>query len=176
MLCFIFKWKISRALDAGKALSRLTKRHLAGCEACREFTGCGKEIERRLSHDAALLLSDPRPELVEKVKRAIKEAGTAPSGLRPRTGRRALKPVFAAAAALALIGVSLFWLVRSRPSGMPPLDPLLKFETQRADLVSAMRRAESPYHKEIQELKKTLQSTADYLAARFDIKLGNAIK
>ena len=63
-------------------------------------------------------------------------------------------------------------MVRSRPTGMPRLDPLFKHESPRAYLQSALQRAESPYQQEILELKKTLKSTAGYLAARFDIGLG----
>jgi hypothetical protein len=176
MLCFIFKWKISRALETGKPLSGRTRRHLAGCAACREFYRLGEEMEHRLTDDAASLLSNPRPQLAERVRRAIGESGTTSVHTPPRLASRALKPAFAATVVLAVIGASLFWLVRSRPSGMPPLNPLLKIEGRRADFVSAMERAESPYHQEIQELKKTFQSTADYLAACFNIKLGGVTK
>jgi len=55
---------------------------------------------------------------------------------------------------------------------MPPIGPLLRLEGPRAYLESALQRAESPYDVEFQELKKTLQSTADYLVARFDTSLG----
>ena len=172
MLCFIHRWNISRAFDSGKPLARRTKRHLAGCETCREFSRLGEEVGRRLTDDAASLLRDVRPGLGEKVRRAIGEPGlaSASSFLRPKRFR--LSPVPAAAVAVAVVGVSLIWMVRSRPARMPQLDPLFRLETQRAYLVSALQRAESPYQEEILELKKTLKSTADYLAARFDIGLG----
>lgn len=172
MLCFIHRWNISRAFDSGKPLARQTKRHLAGCETCREFSRFGEEMGRRLTDDAASLLRDARPGLGEKVRRAIGEPGlaSAPSLLRPKRFR--LSPALAAAFTLAVVGVSLIWMVRSRPTGMPRLDPLFKLESPRAYLQSALQRAESPYQQEILELKKTLKSTADYLAARFDIGLG----
>jgi hypothetical protein len=172
MLCFIHKWKISRAFDSDKPLARRTKRHLAGCETCREFSRLGEEMGRRLTDDAASLLGDARPGLGDKVRRAIQEPGLAsgPSLLPPK--RLWLRPVLAAALTLVVIGVSLIWMVRSRPTGMPQLDPLLKLKAPRAYLQIALQRAESPYQQEIQELKKTLKSTADYLAARFDIGLG----
>jgi len=172
MLCFIHKWKISRAFDSGKPLARRTKRHLAGCETCREFSRLGEEMGRRLTDDAASLLRDARPGLGEKVRRAIGEPGLAsgPSVLPPKRFR--LSPVLAAAVALAVVGVSLIWMLRARPARMPQLDPLFKLDGPRAFLESALQKAESPYQQEIQELKKTLKSTADYLAARFDIGLG----
>jgi len=176
MLCFIHKWNISRALDTGKPLSRRTKRHLAGCDTCREFSRLGEEMGRLLTDDAASLLEDVKPGLGEKVRRAIGGTRTAPALHLSRPGLRHLRPVLGTAVALAVIGVSFFWLVRTRPAGMPPIDPLLRIESQRANLVSAIQKAESPYHEEIQELKKTLLTAADFLAARFDIGLGGETK
>jgi predicted anti-sigma-YlaC factor YlaD len=173
MLCFIHKWTISRKLDTGKPVSPLTQRHLGHCEACREFQRLGDETARRLEADAATFLKEARPALNDRVRRALNDPGrpdTAPSISRV-TGLQ-LKPVLAAVALLAVLGVSLIWMVGSRPTGMPQLGPLLQLETGRANLVSALQRAESPYQQEILELKKTLQSTADYLAARFDTSLG----
>jgi len=173
MLCFIYKWNISRTLDTRKPLSRPTKRHLAGCESCREFSRLGEEMDRRLTDDAASLLGDVKPGLGEKVRRAIGETGTASASRLSRPGLRHLRPVLGTAVALAVIGVSFLWLVRTRPSGMPPLEPLLKLEGQRSNLVSAIVKAESPYQEEIEGLKKTLKSSADFMAARFDIGLGD---
>jgi hypothetical protein len=173
MLCFIHKWNISRAFDSGKPLAGLTNRHLARCETCREFCRHGEEIGRRLTKDAASLLSDARPGLDERVRRVVREPALAsiPYASQPR--RLWMRPVLAAAVALAFVGISFFWIARPRQAGMPRLDPLLNLETQRANLVSAMQRAESPYQEEILKLKKTFKSTAEYLAARFDTGLGD---
>jgi len=172
MLCSIHKWNISRALDSGKPLAGLTKRHLARCESCREFSRLGEEMRRRLADEAASLLSDARPGLDERVRRVVREPALAsiPYASQPR--RLWMRPVLAAAFTLAVIGVGLIWMVRSRPSGMPPLDPLLKLDAPRAYIESALQRAESPYQEEILKLKKTFKSTAEYLAARFDTGLG----
>jgi predicted anti-sigma-YlaC factor YlaD len=172
MKCSIHRWNISRALDSGEPLGSLTKLHLVHCEACREFSRLAEEMGLRLTDDATSLLGDERPGLGERVRRALDAQGEAPSPLLPRPKRFRLSPVLAAAVALAVVGASLIWMVRSRPARMPRLEPLFRLETQRAYLVSALQRAESPYQEEIQELKKTLKSTADYLAARFDIGLG----
>jgi hypothetical protein len=172
MLCFIHKWNISRALDSGKPLGGLTKRHLVGCETCRGFSRLGEEMGQRLTDDTASLLKDERPKLGEKVRRAIDAQGQAASPSLSRPKRLQLRPVLAAAVLLAVVGVSLIWMLRARPARMPRLDPLFKLDGPRAFLESALQRAESPYQQEIQELKKTLKSTADYLVARFDIGLG----
>jgi hypothetical protein len=55
---------------------------------------------------------------------------------------------------------------------MPELGPLFSLGAPGTYLQSALQRAESPYRQEITELKKTLASTADYLAARFETRLG----
>ena len=173
MKCSFHKWNISRALDSGEPLGSLTKLHLVHCEACREFLRLTEDMGRRLADDASLLLGDARPALNDRVQQALDEpwrpASTPPLS-RPKL--LPLRPVLAAAALLAVVGVSLIWIARSRPAGMPRLDPLLQLETGRANLVSALQRAESPYQEEISELKKTLKSTADYLASRFDTGLG----
>lgn len=172
MKCSIHRWNISRALDSGQPVSSLTKLHLVHCEACREFLRLAEEMGRRLSDDAASILGDIKPGLEEKVRQAIGEPGTVSAPCLSRPRRLQLRPALAAAVALAVIGVSFFWIVRPRPAGIPRLDPLLQLETGPADLVSALQKAESPYHEELRELKKTFQSTADYLAARFDTRLG----
>ena len=171
-MCFIHRWNISRAFDSGKPLARLTKRHLLGCENCREFSRLGEVMARRLIEDAASLTRDVRPELDDRARRAIDDPGLASTPYVSRPKRLRLRPVLAAAVFLAVVGVSLIWLVRSRPAWMPQLDPLFRFETPKAYFESALQRAESPYQEEILELKKTLKSTADYLVARFDIGLG----
>jgi len=172
MLCFFHKWNISRALDTEKPLSRLTKRHLAGCETCREFLRTGDRLAHRLTEDAASLLREARPGLGEKARQAAGGFGMAGFPSRSRVRRTQLGPLLAAGVLLAVVAVSLIWMVRSRPAEMPPLDSLLKLDGPRAYLESALQRAQTPYNIEFRELKKTFQSTADYLAARFDTSLG----
>ena len=172
MKCSLHRWNISRALDSGEPLDSLTKLHLVHCEACREFLRVGEEMGRRLADDADSLLRDERPTLNDRVQRALDEPGRAATPPRSRPKLLRLRPVLAAAALLVVVGLSIIWVARSRPAGMPQLDPLLRLEAGRANLVSALQRAESPYQKEISELRKTLKSTADYLAARFDTSLG----
>jgi hypothetical protein len=174
MLCFIHKWKISHALDTGKPLSRSTGRHLFACETCREFYRTGGEVGRRLSMDAASLLQEPRPGLDARTRQTTGEAAKAKSPLPSPSRRPQLRPVWAAALLLAAVGVSLIWTFRTRPAPMPRLDPLLSLAGPRSYLESALRKAESPYDKELEGLKKTLRSTADYLAARFETGLGDS--
>lgn len=172
MLCFIHRWNISRAFDTGKPLTPLTERHLGRCQNCREYHRLGDWMARRLTEDAASLLKDARPGLGERVRPLVSADGQAslPSPSRPK--RLLARPLWAAAGLLAVVGLSLIWLVRSRPAAMPELDPLFSLGAPGTYLQSALQRAESPYRQEITELKKTLASTADYLAARFETRLG----
>jgi len=170
MLCFIHKWKISRSLDSGKPLSRPAERHLAACAACREFYRTGQDLAVRLTADAASLLHEPRPgQDAKALWTAAELRSAAPSAWRPR-----LRPVFAAALLLAVVGISLVWMVRMRPAPMPRLGPLFSLAGPGPYLESALQKAESPYDREVQGLKKTLQSTADYLASRFETRLGDS--
>jgi predicted anti-sigma-YlaC factor YlaD len=173
MKCAWHKWNISRALDSGEPLNSLTQQHLARCEACRKFSRLAEEMGRRLTEDAGSLLRQERPALNQRAKRAPEALGTnASTSLLARP--RLLRPRIALATAvvLAVVGVSLFWMARSRPAGMPRLGSLLQTERGLAGLVSTLQTAESPYQEEISELKKTLKSTSDYLASRFVTSLG----
>lgn len=175
MWCSIHKWNISRALDFGKALSGFTKRHLERCASCREFSRTNQDLEKRLGADAAALIGSLDPSLAERMKSRIPAGSALEPGFRaparPRTAH--LRPVWAAAASLAVVvGVSLIWIVSSPPAKMPSLDPLLRLDVPRAYLETAIQKAESPYREEIQELKQTLESTADYLISRLDVNLG----
>jgi hypothetical protein len=172
MLCFIHRWNISRAFDTGRPLTRLTERHLGRCQDCREYHRVGDWLARRLTDDAASLLKGARPGLGERVRRLISAEGQAlrPSPSRPK--RLLPRPVLAAAALLAVAGLSLIWLSRPRPAAMPELGPLFSLGAPGTYLQSAFQRAESPYQEELTGLKKTLEATADYLAARFETRLG----
>jgi hypothetical protein len=168
MLCSIYKWEISRAMDSGKPLSGKAKRHLRRCSACRQFARLSKELGRRLTEEAAVLLENHNASLGEKVLSSLD--GRVESPAFPRRGL--LKPVLAAAGLLVTVSVSIIWLVTPRSEKMPQLDSLLKFDAAAAYLEKAMQKAESPYEAEIQELKKALRSSAEVLEASFSIGLG----
>lgn len=173
MLCSIHKWKISRALDSGKPLSRRTEHHLSACESCREFYRTSENLAVRLTADAASLLQEARPGLGARAPRMSGELGEVDSPLPSPYRRPRLRPIWAAAVLLTVVGISLIWMVRTRPAPMPRLDPIFTLAGPGSFLESAVEKAESPYDKEFQGLKKTLQSTADYLASRFETRLGD---
>ncbi|MGB8951978.1 MAG: hypothetical protein WCC06_04850 [Candidatus Aminicenantales bacterium] len=174
MWCFIYKWNISRAIDSGKPPAGLTKHHLDRCASCREFSRLSGELEKRLAADAASLIGSTDSSLAGRVMptaaaggpvESLSAAPTRPTAIR-------LRPVWAAVSLAIVVGVSLIWILTSRPAKMPPLDPLFKLDGPRIYLENALQKAESPYQEEIRELKQAFQSTADYLLARLDVKLG----
>lgn len=175
MLCFIHKWKISRAIDSKRTPGGWTRRHLEKCASCREFRRLSQDLEKRLAADASALLASADPSLAGRIKSAVAAGGPveslSPAPARPKAAR--LRPVWAAAASLAIVvGVSLIWTVTQRPAGMPALDSFFKIDVPQAYLETALEKAESPYQDEIREMKQTLESTADYLLSRLDVNLG----
>ena len=172
MLCSIYKLEISRALDSGKPLSGLAKRHLRRCSPCREFARFGRELEQRLTHDAATLLENHHVSLGEKVLLSLDGRTESPS-----VPKRILwKPVLAAAGLLAVVSASLIWLVTARSHQMPSLESLLKYDAPGVYLEKAAQKAESPYETEIQELKKALGTAAGIIEASLNIGLGGQTK
>jgi hypothetical protein len=175
MWCSIHKWNISRAIDSGKPPAGWTRRHLEKCASCREFSRVSRDLEKRLAADAPVLIGSADATLAGRVIPKVAAAGPNDS-LSPAQGRTSpyrLRPAWAAAASLVVVvGISLIWVVTSHPAKIPPLDPLFKLDGPRAYIESALQKAEAPYQEEVLELKKTLESTADYLVGRLDVNLG----
>jgi hypothetical protein len=148
----------------------LTKRHLAKCASCREYARFAEDLGRRLTKDAAALIEFSDTSIGEKVSAALGRRAGSLSLSRPRPIR--LKPALTAAGLLGVVGITLIWVVTSRPARIPPLDPLFDLARPQVHLASAAIKAESPLQEEILEWKQAFISAADYLKAKFDIKLG----
>ena len=170
MWCAFYKWRISQGLDSGKPPAGLTRRHLTKCGSCREYARFAEDLGQRLTKDAAAVIESADSSLAEKVSAALGRRAGSPALSRPRHIR--LKPALAAAATLGVIGITLTWVVTSRPARVPPLDPLFELARPQAHIGKALERAESPLHQEMGEWEQALRSAADYLKARLDIKLG----
>jgi hypothetical protein len=168
MLCSIYKQKISRAMDSGKSLSGLAKRHLRRCESCRKFVRISEELGQRLTEDAAALLQGADASPGERVMISLGTRAKSPS--LPKCRR--LRPVLAAAASVTVVSVSVVWLITFRPNKMPPLDTVFEFGTPGTYLEKAWQKAESPYAAEIRELKQAFKSKADAIQACLDVNLG----
>jgi len=170
MWCSIYKWRISRDLDSGKPPAGLTRRHLDKCASCREYVRFAEDLGQRLTEDAAALIERTDIPLGKNMSTALGRRAGSPARSRPMPIR--LKPALAAAVSLGIAGISLIWVVTSRPARIPPLDPLFEFARPQLHVASAALKAESPLQEEILEWKQAFQSASDYLKARLDIKLG----
>jgi hypothetical protein len=176
MLCSIYKWQISRALDSGKPPSGLVKRHLRRCPSCSEFFRLGEEMGNRLAQDAAALLRGADASLGKKVFSLldVDERVHLPAPA-PRKSW-GLRPVLAAAASLTLVSISLVWVLTSRHAKMPALDPAFGLEPPGVYLEKALEKAGSPYAAEIQVLKQALKSKGDAIQSCLDLNLGEKTK
>jgi hypothetical protein len=176
MLCSIYKWQISRALDSRKPPSGLVKRHLRRCASCSEFFRLGEETGGRLAEDAAALLRAADPSLGKRVLSSLDvgERVKSPAPSPPKSW--GWRPVIAAAASLTLVSISLVLVLTSHHAKMPALDPAFGIEAPGVYLEKAIEKAGSPYAAEIQGLKQTLKSKADAIQACLDVNLGEKTK
>jgi len=125
---------------------------------------------RHLKADAASCIESADASLGERTAAAMGRRRESPNASRPNPIR--LKPAFAAAAALTIVGISLVWILTSRPAKIPPLDPLFDLARPQLYVANAALKAESPLQEEILGWKQAFRSAADYLRARLDVKLG----
>jgi hypothetical protein len=174
VLCRIYKWKLSGAIDSGKPLSGTVKRHLLRCASCRESAGLAEETGRRLTRDAGVLLESVDRSLAKRVQASLGDQLESPAS-HPGASLR-LRPILTAAAALVVVGASVLWVVRSRPQRMPALTPPFQIEKPGAYLEAAVEKVGFPYEKEIRRWKDAFDSTAKTLKACFDIGLGEGKK
>lgn len=170
MLCRIYRWKVSGAIDSGKPMSDAVKRHLLRCASCREFAGFAEDTGRRLTRDAGVLLGSVDPSLGKRVQASLGDLGEAAPSHAGATLR--LRPILAAVAALFIVGAGVLWLVRSRPQPTPELAPPFQIEKPGFYLEAAVEKARSPYEKEMRLWKETFDGAAKTLEACFDIGLG----
>jgi hypothetical protein len=71
MLCFLYKWLISRSRDLGKELPGAVNRHMERCRDCRDFARLSKTLQQRLPSDASTLLRKPEDNRRESFKNRI---------------------------------------------------------------------------------------------------------
>lgn len=180
MLCKIYRWKVSGAIDSGKPMPDAVKRHLLRCDSCREFAAAAEDVGRRLSRDAEILTGPGDRALADRIKASLGDRIEAPESrpvvsFRPKPTLR-LRPVLTAAVALIIVGASVLYVVTSRPRPTPDFAPPFQIEKPGVYLVAAVQKVNSPYEKEMQLWKETLGSAAKTIEASFDIGLGEGKK
>jgi len=106
--------------------TRRVEAHLPGCADCRESLAWARATQRALSSRP---VAPPPAELRDRIALAIAASDAAPVpafAVRPSRRAFALRPAFAAAASLALVGALSYGLLhRDIPAVVPPVTPPL---------------------------------------------------
>lgn len=180
MFCTVHKWFISRAADSGKPLRGFVKKHTHRCDSCREFARLCESLKPRFAQDKQAILENSGRALVQKIMSALPEEKSSVPGHQVAARKfLARKPALAAslaAASLVLaVSLSLIFIViphsRETASFGQPLELLNAASPQ-----VLLAKAESPLEKEYLELKKTFNTTTEYLRYFLDFHIGEPVE
>ena len=169
MFCLMYKWFISRAVDSGKPVFPLVRRHLRGCSACREFAQVSESIIQRSAQDTADILEGHDSALDEKI---ISGLSKAPATKTPSARKSVLIPSVAAASAVILITIGVILLSSPQSSPLDSLRAVYAFDIDQASLEEKMVAIESPLTEEFQGLRQTMNSTAKFLISCLEQGIG----
>ena len=162
MPCWLCRFMISHAADSDREPGERTKRHIAGCAACRSFYEDWETVRRGLQAEAKALKQAPE-HMTEQISRTLVEP--------PR--RRApisagLKLAAAACLAVAaLIGVRA--MMRTQQPA-PPADrnvPIV--DLTGADLKTWTRLVERPLASEWENLASDTESGVRFVASCLNV-------
>jgi len=159
MLCFIFKWKISRSHDLGIPLSGLFASHIDRCKECRDFSQSLKSLSDGLRGAVQESLEIPNLSLDKKIKTVL-----AAKPVAPKIPRRGFRPAYNLAAALVVIFVAAFIFIQIIPERTSePGDPFAIELLGSLDATDALQDVvvglESSFEMEISHLEQNLKST-----------------
>ena len=169
MFCPLYKWHISQALDSGKPIAGLVKRHIRRCASCREFAHFCESLRQRLDHDKLDLIKSFNKRVDEKIIASLDKKPE------PRTvpHRKAiLVPVVTATLLIMAVALGIILLKTPQSNEIRPLTRLPAFNIPEAPLESVLAKIESPMDEEINNLKQTVKSTGEYLISCLDFNIG----
>lgn len=169
MICSIYKWRISKALDLGKPFSGKIQAHLQSCNSCREFAKFSHQLEKSSAAAAFDFEQGSPPSLPGRVMAVLE------SFPRPRSRRKlyhTLLPALSSTILILAVSASVYFLSTPRGRPLEPLEKLVPLNQAQTSLGNTLNRLDAPLEKEYQNLKSTVVATTDYLLSRFDIKLG----
>ena len=172
MICNWNRWRIAKALDTGVPLPPDLERHLAACEACREFHGFVGALPQKARSDFNTLLSSPESgDLSTRILGRLDAASPVPA---PAKGRRRTV-VFASVSTAAALAALLLGFVLLRPPASPDLSQLNPFPELRSaesTLSGFMKNMDSPYRAELESLGSSVSAAAEFFRSFLDINLG----
>ena len=176
MFCTVYKWLISQATDSGKPVSGFVKNHTRRCDSCREFARHCESLKPKFAQDKLTLLENADKALDKKILTALaeeRESMSEPQAVSRKfmARRPALVPSLSAAFLVLAVSLIIIFIVipyskKTESFGRP------------SELVSAaspevlLAKVESPLEKEYQALKKTFNSTTEYLRSVLDFQIG----
>lgn len=166
MLCSLYRWYVSRSIDLGKSIPAFLSRHGLRCQACREFSGFCRTLEPRAAHDFKNLLAESSPTSSQIFSLHVNKKPA-------QNGNKFFRaPLLSAAAAVLVIFISLVWLTffSVEQKEFPGIN------LSSLSLEKAAMNLDDPYENEYLELKRTMKSTAEYLAACLDVRFGDSIE
>lgn len=177
MFCFIYKWFISRALDLGKGLPGFVTRHVRHCKTCREFSHLSQLLNRELVREAPQFLRQSKRDdsLNEKILSALTfKAGPVVPKKRGRLRSPFRVPALAAAVVVLVVTIGIIW--QTIPSRVPNtggeiMNDLSELEIGSVSWQDMVGGVESPLETEMQELKQSVHSAAEFLISNLDIKI-----
>ncbi|MFB0564344.1 MAG: hypothetical protein ACETWK_01530 [Candidatus Aminicenantaceae bacterium] len=169
MFCSVYKWLISQSLDSGKPFSVPVRRHLRHCTSCQEFAQFSESLEHRCVQDIQDFLKDYNEALKGKI---ISVLDTTPEPRKVPARKPILVPVLASVIVLLIVAISIIFLTVSTSKNVAPLNYLSELDITQTSLEDAVVKIESPYQGEILELRKSINSTTDYIRSCLDFKIG----
>ncbi len=169
MLCSWYKWRISKALDAGRARSRSLERHLERCPACREFARFSATVPGKSRSDLPAYLEGDFHNLRQNIMAGIGRAHPYPPARRklPR-----LIPLATTALITAAVLIAITFFPSSAPRGLSGLKPLAPWESAQTAFTEVLDQVESPYRDELEHLRHSLNASAEFFQVFWDIRLG----
>ena len=176
MLCFIYQWIISWALDSGKELPGAANRHIDRCSKCREFARLTGFLAARLTQDAPGFLQknhETAEWLNIKISTAL-DTKTPAQSIRRQHFHFMPKPALVAALVLVAVVITAIFLVAPFTAPAPgrlSIDDLPKPITVKNPL-QIIEKVESPMEAEMRSLGKSIDSAAKFLVSCLDVKIG----
>jgi hypothetical protein len=176
MFCTAYKWLISQAADSEKPVSRLVKNHTRRCDSCRAFAQHCESLKPKFAQDKLALFENADRALDKKILSALAEESVSVSerhmASRIFVSRRpALVPSLAAALFVLAISLSLIFIVIPHSKKADSFGRPSEWVSA-ASPPELLAKAKSPLEREYQELKKTFNSTTEYLRSALDFHIG----
>ena len=168
MLCIWHRWRISQALDSDKPLSPFLERHVRKCPSCRDHLQFSLYFADQAKKDLSSLMG---AESLSPVSGILSRLDGAPAAKQRRSRLIPVRALAGAGAGLAVLVLCLVLFLPFHNDGLTEFNPLSEWESAHSALRSALQKMDSPYRTELENIKTSLTSTADFLH-RFYTSIG----